>query len=234
VIPNKSKRLNVESEQKKRERALAIITLLQQATKDMVRPASEEIVRKYGQSPFLVLISCLLSLRTKDTVSLPASCRLFDYAKTPQELLCLSCDEIEKIIYPVGFYRKKAQILHRVSKMLLDAFHGQVPCDEDSLLSLPGVGRKTMSLVQSVGFGIPAICVDTHVHRISNRLGLVQTQTPEQTEMALKALLPPIYWSAYNHLLVMWGQNVCVPISPFCSACPLASHCPRVGVKRHR
>lgn len=200
----------------------------------MIEPAASQIVAKYGKNPFLVLISCILSLRTKDTVSLPASLRLFDHAKTPHEILNLSNIQIEKLIYPVGFYRRKAQSIHAVCKELIDRFDGNVPSAFDDLISLPGVGSKTANLVLGYGFGIPAICVDTHVHRISNRLGLVRSNTPEETERQLKELLPKEHWIEYNRLMVMWGQNICVPISPFCSKCDLIDYCPRVGVTKSR
>ncbi|HSW74198.1 MAG TPA: endonuclease III [Candidatus Limnocylindria bacterium] len=216
------------------ERAVKIIGILRQATHGMVEPASNQIVARYGRDPFLVLISCLLSLRTKDTVSLPASLNLFERARTPQELLKLPLQTIEKIIYKTGFYRAKARTLHKVSAQLIHDFGGTVPQTEAELLSLPGVGRKTANLVLGVAFQIPAICVDTHVHRISNRLGLVTTTTPEQTEIALKKLLPPDYWTEYNRLLVMWGQNICAPLSPWCSRCAIADLCPKVGVTRQR
>lgn len=216
------------------ERALKIIALLQRATKEMPEPASAQIVKKYGRDPYLILISCLLSLRAKDTASLPASLKLFELARTPEALLALPISEIEKCIYSVGFYRQKARTLHEVSAQLLAEFDGIVPGTEQGLLRLKGVGRKTANLVLSMGFAIPAICVDIHVHRISNRLGLVSTKTPEETERALQELLPKEHWSEFNHLLVMWGQNVCGPVSPKCSECPLAKLCPRVGVTRSR
>ena len=200
----------------------------------MVDPAVTQIVKEYGRDPFLVLVSCLLSLRTKDTVSFPASQKLFQLAKNPQQLLKIPSSQLETIIYPVGFYRQKAKQLHEMSRQLIEQFDGKVPQTEQELLSLKGVGRKTANLVLGEGFGIQAICVDTHVHRISNRLGLVKTKTPEETEVALKELLPKRYWIAYNRLLVMWGQNVCVPISPFCSRCAIYDLCQRVGVKKHR
>jgi endonuclease-3 len=218
----------------KKRRALAIISHLRSATVGMTEPAGISIIKQYGQDPFLVLISCILSLRTKDSVSLPASQRLFKHAKTPQELLSLTPIIIEKLIYPVGFYRQKTRQILQLSAILLQKFDGKVPNTEENLLLLPGVGRKTANLVLSLGFNIPAICVDTHVHRISNRLGLINTTTTQETEKALKELLPKKYWSEYNSLMVMWGQNVCVPISPFCSKCPLFDLCERVGVKRLR
>jgi len=211
-----------------------IIKKLRKATEDMVEPASPLIVQKYGKNPFLVLVSCILSLRTKDTVSLPASVRLFQIAKTPQEILNLSIEHVEQVIYPVGFYRNKAKQLHEISKDLIGRFDAKVPDNEKDLLSLKGVGRKTANLVLSEGFGIPAICVDTHVHRISNRLGLVATKTPEQTEKELMQILPKQYWREYNRLLVQWGQNICVPISPFCSKCVIARLCSRIDVAKSR
>lgn len=200
----------------------------------MEQPASSVIVERYGQDPYLVLISCLLSLRTKDTVSLPASIRLFKEAKTPRQMLKVPISKIEKLIYPTGFYHRKAKILHEVSQDLLNRFKGKVPADLDQLLSIKGVGRKTANLVLGVAFNIPAICVDTHVHKVSNRLGLVKTKTTEETEMELMKILPQEYWIEYNHLIVQWGQNICVPISPFCSKCAIANLCPRVGVTKHR
>lgn len=223
-----------ESGKEKKARVLKIITLLKQSTKGMLPTASAQIMARYGKNPYLILISCLLSLRTKDTVSFPASCRLFEHAKTPQEMLKLPISTIEKLIYPTGFYKNKARLLHSVSADLLKRFNGKVPQDQADLLSIKGVGGKTASLVQGDAFGIPAICVDTHVHRISNRLGLVKTQTPQQTEAALKELLPKDQWIAFNHLLVMWGQNICVPISPKCSSCVLLPLCPQIGVTTRR
>ncbi len=215
-------------------RAIKIIHILREATNVMVEPAVAQIVKKYGRDPFLILVSCLLSLRTKDTVSLPASHRLFDHAQNPKDLIALPIKKIEKIIYPVGFYRQKAQQLRGISQDIIDKFGGSVPATEHELLSLKGVGRKTMNLVLGEGFAKPAICVDTHVHRISNRLGLVKTKTPEKTEEALKKLLPQKYWTEYNRLMVMWGQNICMPVSPFVSKCAISSLCPKAGVKRLR
>ncbi len=216
------------------ERAIRIIEILRKAIQGMEDPASLSIIKQYGRDPYLVLISCLLSLRTKDSVSFPASQRLFEHAKTPQEMLKLSTSQIEKLIHPTGFYRRKAHLLHAVSKDLLERFKGKVPSNLEDLLSIKGVGRKTANLVLGVAFEIPAICVDTHVHRISNRLGLVKTKTTNETEQELKKILPEKYWIEYNHLLVVWGQNICVPISPFCSKCAIADLCPRIGVTVHR
>lgn len=221
-----------QSDEKKR--AIAIISIMQSATKDMTPPAATTVVTHYGRNPFLVLVSCILSLRTKDAVSLASSHRLFAHAQTPRSILGLSQQAIEKLIYPTGFYRTKAKQLLAISTLLLERYNGTVPHTEKDLLTLPGVGPKTTALVLSEGFEIPAICVDTHVHRISNRLGLIKTENVQETEIALKKLLPKKYWSEYNKLMVMWGQNICVPISPKCSICPLLPLCPQVGVTRRR
>lgn len=216
------------------ERALAIIKILQSATKGFMEPAATTIIKEYGREPFLVLISCILSLRTKDAVSLTASQRLFSHAQTPQKLLSLSSQTIEKLIYPTGFYRQKTKQIKALCAVLLEKYNGSVPNTPEQLLELPGVGPKTSALVLSMGFDIPAICVDTHVHRVSNRLGLVQTKNVAETEQQLKQLLPEKYWAEFNSLIVMWGQNICVPISPKCSICPLLPLCPQIGVVRHR
>lgn len=223
-----------QKSQNLKERARAIILILQSATKGMVEPAATTIVKQYGRDPFLVLVSCILSLRTRDAVSLAASQRLFTHVQSPQELLSMSTKDIETCIYPTGFYRQKTKQLRALCAILLKRYAGQVPNTQEELLELPGVGPKTTALVLSQGFGIPAICVDTHVHRVSNRLGLVKSKTVEETEQQLKQLLPKKYWSQFNSLMVMWGQNICVPISPKCSICPLLPLCPQVGVTKHR
>ena len=217
-----------------KKRAITIITILRTATKDMVEPAGITIIKQFGRNPYLVLVSCILSLRTKDTVSLPASQRLFALAQTPSALLSLTPKTIQDLIYPVGFYRQKTKQLLKISSILQKQYNSAVPNTEKDLLALPGVGPKTTNLVLSLGFNIPALCVDTHVHRISNHLGLVNTETPEETEAQLKLILPKEYWSEFNELMVMWGQNICVPISPFCSKCPLLPLCPQNGVNKRR
>jgi endonuclease-3 len=166
------------------------------------------IIKEYGKDPYLILIGCLLSLRSRDVKTLPVCRELFERARTPQELLKIPLDELEKILYPLGFYRRKAATIRAVSKALLEDFSGKVPATEQELLSLPGVGRKTTNLVLAEAFGIPALCVDTHVHRLSNRFGLVKTKTPIETEYALREILPQRYWAEWNRLLVMWGQNI--------------------------
>ena len=184
--------------------------------------------------PFRVLISCLLSLRTKDETTAAASTRLFARADDPAAMSKLSAATIEKLIYPVGFYRVKAGQILEISRRLLRDHGGAVPDDIDTLLELPGVGRKTANLVVTMGFGKPGICVDTHVHRITNRWGYVSTRNPDETEKALRAKLPRRYWIPINDLLVTWGQNVCHPTSPRCSGCKLADCCDRVGVTTSR
>ena len=206
-----------------------VIKLLKIAMRNWPDP-SVTLVGKKFKSPFLVLISCLLSLRTRDETTLLACERLFARADTMQAMLKISTGEIQKLIYPVGFYKTKALRIHDICEDLIHRFGGRVPDDLELLLTLKGVGRKTANLVLTEGFGKPGICVDTHVHRISNRLGYIKTRTPESTEFALRKKLPHKYWIEYNALLVTWGQNVCKPISPMCSACPVKSICQRVKV----
>lgn len=196
-------------------------------------PAVTKIARR-RRDPFKVLVSVVLSLRTKDEVTDAASVRLFRKASTPEALLSLSSREIQKLIYPVGFYRTKSRHLRKIARIVIDRHGGRVPCDMEALLALPGVGRKTANLVLVEGFRKPAVAVDTHVHRISNRLGIVATRTPEKTEMALREVLPKRHWIIYNELLVGFGQTTCRPISPFCSRCAVFRLCPRAGVTRTR
>jgi Predicted EndoIII-related endonuclease len=186
------------------------------------------------RDPFLVLISCLLSLRTKDEVTAIASKRLFTLAKTPEEMLCLEKEEIESAIYPVGFYRRKADQILDISRLLVDEYASHVPNTMDELLKFKGVGRKTANIVITLGYDKPGIAVDTHVHRISNRLGLVETKNPYQTESALRKILPERYWIPFNGLLVMHGKTICTPVSPKCSICPISDYCKKVGVTRFR
>ncbi|PIQ83895.1 MAG: endonuclease III [Candidatus Omnitrophica bacterium CG11_big_fil_rev_8_21_14_0_20_63_9] len=200
----------------------------------LIRPWQVPVVTRYRRDPFTTLISCLLSLRTKDATTAAASKRLFRLARTPQQLVRLPLRTIERAIYPVSFYRVKARTLRAVCRALLERHGGRVPDDLDVLLTLNGVGRKTANLVITLAFHKDGICVDTHVHRISNRWGLVRTKTPEQTEMALRRCLPRTHWQGYNDLLVTMGQNLCHPTSPWCSRCPLDSLCPKVGVTRRR
>lgn len=186
------------------------------------------------KDPFLTLISCLLSLRTKDEVTARASERLFALAKTPEEMLTHKREEIEAAIYPVGFYRRKAAQILELCRVLIERYDSKVPDRIDELLNLKGVGRKTANIVITMGYNKPGVAVDTHVHRISNRLGLVATKNPYQTEFALRKTLPKRYWIIFNDLLVMHGKTICTPISPKCNICPITAHCKRVGVTRFR
>ena len=186
------------------------------------------------QSPFRVLISCILSLRTQDATTAKASHRLFALADSPETMLKLTAKKIEKLIYPVGFYRTKAKNILEICQTLIDRYAGQVPDSIDELLKFRGVGRKTANLVVTLGYRKAGICVDTHVHRISNRWGYVRTATPEKTEFALRDKLPKKYWIEFNDLLVSFGQHLCRPISPVCSQCPIAKYCSRVGVSLKR
>ncbi len=211
-----------------------IILILQEAIKKWVVPAVGQIADEPGDRPFRVLISTILSLRTKDTVTVEASRRLLRRASTPEEIVKLEILEIEKLIYPVGFYHTKAKSLKETCRILIEKYNSQVPRDLDTLLTLPGVGRKTANLVVTVGFDDYGICVDTHVHRISNFWGYVKTKNPEETEFALREKLPRKYWKTYNDILVTFGQNLCVPVSPWCSKCPVEKYCEKVGLRRHR
>lgn len=211
----------------------SVIRILKKIVPTWEVPAVGKVAERH-KTPFHILISTLLSLRTKDQTTHAASERLFQLANSPQEMVRLKPQEIEKAIYPVGFYRTKARRIIEVCKTLIDQYGGGVPNDLDELLKLKGVGRKTANLVVTLGFRKMGICVDTHVHRISNRWGYVQTKTPEQTEQALRKKLPKQYWITYNDLLVTFGQNLCVPISPWCSRCPIEEYCPKVGVRRSR
>lgn len=210
-----------------------IVEILREAVKDWKQPIVTQIAER-ARDPFRILISTILSLRTKDEVTSSASERLFSLAKTPEEMLNLTEEEIAKAIYPVGFYRNKAKTIREICKILVEKYNGKVPDDLDELLKLKGVGRKTANLVITLGYNKPGICVDTHVHRISNRLGYVKTRTPEETEFALREKLPVEYWIEFNDLLVTLGQSICHPVSPRCSICPIREYCDRIGVKRSR
>lgn len=196
-------------------------------------PSVSGIARRH-RDPFRILISTLLSLRTKDDVTDAASARLFALAPTAHDLARLDLKRIERAIYPAGFYRIKARTVRDVARRLATEFGGNVPDTIAALLDFKGVGRKTAALVVSLGFGTPAICVDTHVHRISNRLGWVRTRTPDETEQALMDLVPRKHWIDVNEIMVGFGQRVCTPLSPHCSRCPVARSCARVGVGKCR
>jgi endonuclease-3 len=205
---------------------------IRKAVKAWKTPAVTVVAR--ARDPYKVLISCILSLRTQDKTTELASRRLFSLADTPQKMLTLDPARIEEAIYPVGFYRNKSRSVLAISRMLVDSYGARVPDDMDALLKLPGVGRKTANLVIGVGFGKPAICVDTHVHRITNRWGYLKTKTPAETESVLREKLPRRYWIEFNDLLVTFGQNQCKPVSPLCGTCPVQAFCDRVGVTVHR
>lgn len=210
-----------------------VMKILEEEVSRLGVPIVTEISRK-RRDPYQVLISTLLSLRTKDETTRKAAERLLAKAPTPDRMLRLSEAKIRQLIYPVGFYKTKAIVLKEACREIVKRYGGRVPDDLDTLLELKGVGRKTANLVVTLGYGKPGICVDTHVHRITNRLGYVQTKNPEETEFALREKLPTQYWIPINDYLVAYGQNICKPISPFCSECRLASCCDRVGVNRHR
>lgn len=211
-----------------------LIQLLEKATFHALPPMTQSVIAQYPHDPYPILISCLLSLRAKDTITLPVSLHLFSIARTPEQMLGLQISEIESIIRPVNYYRRKAVQLHHVSADLIARFDGKVPNNLHDLLSIKGVGLKTANLVLAEAFGIPAICVDIHVHRISNRLGIIQTKTVEETEYALRQVLPEKYWIIWNRLLVMLGQTLCVAQSPFCSQCPLVDSCSQTDVIKSR
>ncbi len=210
-----------------------VVELLRLKVSELKTPAVG-VVHERWRDPFRTLISCILSLRTQDKTTREASMKLFELASTPEQMIRLSEETIRDTIFPVGFYRRKAVVILDVCRDLIERYDGKTPDDLDELLTLKGVGRKTANLVITVGFNKPGICVDTHVHRITNRWGYVQTKNPDRTEMALREKLPKQYWIEFNDLLVPFGQNLCQPISPWCSLCPIIEYCQRVGVTRSR
>jgi endonuclease-3 len=218
---------------KKKDKWAPLIRTLRQAVQKRILPSVSRVACE-NPSPYRILISTVISLRTKDEVTIKAAARLFKKAPDPEKLAVLSEKEIQSLIYPAGFYKNKAKYLKKIARIIIEKYNSKIPADQDALLSLPGVGRKTANLVLNLGFGIRAICVDTHVHRISNRLGWVATQTPEQTEYALMKILPEKYWIEINEILVKFGQNICTPVSPYCSTCPVVNNCKQVGVTRSR
>lgn len=200
----------------------SIVTTLQNAK----QPQSDFVkLMDSFKDPYLVLIACILSLRTNDRTTYPATLRMLKLAKTPQQMMKVKLEDLEKAIYPVGFYKNKAGQIIELSKKLVEEYDGKVPCDIEELCKFKGVGRKTANLVLSEGFNEPAICVDVHVHRIFNRLGYLKTNTPEETEFELRKKLPKKYWIPINSLLVTHGQNVCKPIKPNCALCPIREYC---------
>lgn len=211
-----------------------VIGILKRWARTWRPTAVSQVVEEEGRDPFKILISCLLSLRTKDETTHEAARRLFQLAHTPEGMLRLNQEAIEKAIYPVGFYRSKAKTIREICHVLVTNYGGRVPDTIDELLRLKGVGRKTANLVVTMAYGKPGICVDTHVHRITNRWGYVRTKTPDETEMALREKLPKRYWLPLNDLLVTFGQNLCKPVSPLCSRCPVERECPKIGVVFYR
>jgi endonuclease-3 len=206
---------------------------LARAIDGLEEPAIEKIAEDQQEDPFQVLIATMLSAQTKDAVTHAASTRLFRAARTPRSMLKLSVAEVERLIYPVSFYRNKAVHVLRTCEELLRRYAGKVPDTMEELLTLPGVGRKTANLVLILAHRSPDnICVDTHVHRISNRLGWVATRTPDETEQALYAAVARKWWPVVNLYLVTWGQNVCRPVYPLCRSCVLVDLCPRIGVTK--
>jgi len=210
-----------------------VISILEKEYRQWNAPVITYVAQR-GATPFEILVSTLLSLRTKDEVTALATARLMKRVKTPQQMLQLSEKQIRGLIYPVGFYKTKAKRLHEICRSLLDDYDGAVPDELEALSKLPGVGRKTANLVLTEGFQKDAVCVDTHVHRISNRIGYVATATPEKTEWALREKLPKRHWIKYNKLLVAFGQTICRPVSPWCSKCAVNSLCARTGVIKAR
>jgi endonuclease-3 len=210
-----------------------VMRTLARAIDDHDLPAVEKIAEESQEDPFEVLISTMLSAQTRDPVTAAASARLFKVARTPRTLAKLTTKRIERLIYPVSFYRHKAKHVKETCRILVDRYRGRVPGTMEELLTLPGVGRKTANLVLILSFkSLKNICVDTHVHRISNRLGWVKTRTPEETEHALYEGTEDRWWPYINLYLVTWGQNVCKPVYPRCTACAISLQCPRVGVTR--
>ena len=208
-----------------------VMHALGQAITGLELPAVEKISEEQSDEPFHILIATLLSARTQDATTHAASTRLFHRARTPRSMAALPVSELERLIYPVSFYRNKARHVKACCAMLVSRFGGRVPQTMDELVSLPGVGRKTANLVMILAFRSRRnICVDTHVHRISNRLGWVRTETPENTEQALYDAAPQRWWAQINLYLVTWGQNICRPIGPRCGECAIAAECPRIGV----
>jgi endonuclease-3 len=211
-----------------------VYEILEEAYRDMEEPSVTKISKLSERDPFRVLISCLISLRTKDEVTLASSGRLFEKADNPSDMLNLTEDEIAKLIYPAGFYKTKANTIKNICSILINDYAGIVPDEIDELVKMKGVGRKTANLVLVEGYGKPAICVDTHVHRIFNRLGYVKTKTPDKTETELRKHLPEKYWIRINEILVAYGREKCRPVSPYCSSCSLTDYCDKVSVDSRR
>lgn len=211
-----------------------VISILEGETSMWPDTALALVAEQTRRDPFRILIGTVLSLRTKDETTALACDRLFRLAESPEKMLSLSEETVDRTIYPVGFHTRKARNILEICRILVNDFRGIVPDNIDTLVTFPGVGRKTANLVVTIGYEKPGICVDTHVHRISNRWGYITTKNPDQSEFALREKLPPEYWIRYNDLLVIYGQNLCKPISPICSQCRLSPFCERIDVGKHR
>lgn len=211
-----------------------MMKILARAFPEEAAPVITRLSRDVKKDPFIVLVGTLLSLRTKDETTEKVLGNLMPLIKSPQDMIDMPQGELEKLIYPVGFYRNKAKTLKEVASKIINMYGGRVPDTIEELLTIRGIGRKTANLVVTEGYGKPGICVDTHVHRISNRLGVVSTKTPHQTEDELRKVLPRKYWITYNALLVSFGKRICTPLSPKCSECPLEGICEKRGVTRSR
>lgn len=210
-----------------------VLKALMKTSKGLPLPSVSQIQEDL-KDPFKVLVSCILSLRTKDDITYPVSIKLFKEAGTPRKIAAMPLTKLKSIIKPVNYYKTKARRIRKISQQIIKKYSGKVPDDFDELMKFKGVGRKTANIVITYGFGKDGLPVDTHVHRISNRLGWIKTKTPEETEFALKKAVPRKYWYWVNELLVAHGQNTCSPISPFCSRCPVERYCPKVGVSKSR
>ncbi len=213
------------------EKILLIVKILRENSSSFSLPLINAVIEEYGKDSYLILVACLLSLRARDSTTIHVVRNLFIYVKSPLEMVNFPLEHLEKIIFKAVYYKQKALTLKFVSTQLLEKHGGEVPSSYQELTDIKGIGPKTAQLVLGTAFDVPAVCVDTHVHRISNRLGLVHTKTVEETQKALEQLLPKKLWTEWNFLLVMWGQNICLPLYPKCSACPLFSLCDKVGVK---
>ncbi|MDR2952965.1 MAG: endonuclease III [Treponema sp.] len=197
-------------------------------------PSVNTVAEHYHRDPWAILVSTILSLRTKDEVTLKTSKRLLEKAPSPADMVAIEEEKIAKLAYPAGFYRTKAASLKKIAVILLEQHDGKVPAFMDALLALPGVGRKTANLVLAEAFDIAAICVDIHVHRISNRCGWLSSRCPEETEIIMKDILPQKYWKRINRILVLYGQKLCRPVSPYCSRCVIKEHCAQISVGQSR
>jgi len=209
-------------------------TAISEAADGASDPSVTTVAENYSHDPWAVLVSTILSLRTKDEVTIKASKRILEKADCPEKLHAMKAENIEKLIYPVGFYRNKAASLKKIAVILIEHYGGKVPASMDELLALPGVGRKTANLVLTEAFDLDGLCVDIHVHRISNRCGWVESKNPDETEMILRKIMPVKYRKRINLLLVLYGQKLCRPVSPFCSRCVIKKQCARNGVEKSR